>query len=87
MSNKLATPKQRSVVPAAATEHWLSMEEACSVLARSRFTIAKMCRENILDKMKDGQRVLISRTSVARWLKRYQPGQQTVANKSSRKRK
>ena len=87
MSNKVATPKQRSVVPAAASEHWFSMEEACSVLARSRFTVAKMCREKILDKMKDGQRVLISRASVARWLKRYQPGQQVAPKKSSRKRK
>jgi len=86
MSNKNATEQPKSVVPPDAAEHWMSMEEACAAVARSRFTIAKMCREKILDKMRDGNRVLISRASVARWMKRYQPGQQVVA-KSTRKRK
>lgn len=73
MRNEIAAKqKQRSVVPPFAAEHWMSLEEACTTLARSRFTIAKMCREKILDRLRDGQRVLISRPSVARWIKRYQ---------------
>lgn len=86
MSNKVATPSTKSVVPPEASEHWMSMQEACTAVARSRFTIAKMCREKILEKMRDGNRVLISRASVARWMKRFQPGQQTIT-KSTRRRK
>lgn len=83
MSNENAT---KNTVPPAAATNWMSMEEACETLARSRFTIAKMCRERILEKMRDGQRVLISRESVARWLKRYEPSRQPVPAKKTRKK-
>ena len=86
MSETMTKKPQRNVIPEAASEHWYSMEEACAILARSRFTVAKMIREKSLDKMKDGQRTLISKASVKRWLKRFDPTQQNVT-KSSRKRK
>jgi excisionase family DNA binding protein len=88
MSNEPATKKTFTVPPDLA-EHWMSLEEACTKLSVTRFTVSNWCQEKILERKSYGRYTLISRASVEKYLKRFLPGQATAttSGKKSAKRK
>ena len=69
MSNEATTTE--SAVPEALRADWMDMAEACRTLAKTRWTIADYCRDGILERQTYGRHVLISRSSVKRFLDRF----------------
>lgn len=79
--------KQAFKVPDALAKLWMSLDECCTTLGKSRFTISAWCREGILDRMAYGRNVLISRESVEKYLRKFQPVVASTPAKSGRRRK
>jgi hypothetical protein len=89
MSSENATTEDGGMIPPDLRKDWMSMTEACTALARSRFTVWKLTKEKILVRSTYGSMTLISRESVAKWLTRLKPGQAktTTSGKKATKRK
>lgn len=72
MSNEVATS---SDLPSELQADWMTEDEVAKLLKKHRCTISRMISEGVLSKHSEryGRKVLISRSSVQKYLDRFKP--------------
>lgn len=73
MSAKTKAIEAAEIIPAELAKYWMTMSETQEALLRSRYTVGRLCTDGILEKKRYGRYLLISRDSIAKYLRQFIP--------------